>query len=71
MELPCESLATNRASNDVVAMDTGLGIIDDPEILPTTNQTSLESDVTAFRTPVQFVLLILCFPKCQVVPNLL
>jgi hypothetical protein len=51
MELPCEGPAPNRASNDAVAMDTGIGIIDDPEILPATNQTSLESDVPPLELP--------------------
>jgi hypothetical protein len=51
MELPCESSAPIRASNDAVAMDTGLGIIDDPEILPATSQTLLESDVPPLELP--------------------
>jgi hypothetical protein len=51
MELLCEGPAPNRASNDAVVMDTGIGIFDDPEILLATNQTSLESDVPPLELP--------------------
>ena len=51
MKLPCESPAPYRASNDTVAMDTGIGIINNPEILPATNQTSPESDAPPLECP--------------------
>jgi hypothetical protein len=45
MELPHEVPAQNGAFDNAVVMDTGIGISNNLEILPVTNQTSPESDV--------------------------
>ena len=51
MDLPCEGPAQNGASNDAEAMDTGIGIINNPEIHPAMNQRLQESAVPPLEFP--------------------
>jgi len=51
LELPCEGPAQNGALDDAVPMDTGICIIDNPEIHPSMNQSLPEITLLPLEFP--------------------